>query len=584
MVWCKGLRTPSTVRRYIHGPWMVSVDPKVPQTVDQSTDRRSPPWMTTVVVIDVFTVSQYDEENILIGSPAGSASGSEAGSTSCFESAHASGSESSHASGSEYAHASRSNAKSASGSRQNEQAASSDEATSSKSVLAPRNKDPTLVAGTYSEAIVRELYASYAATLRGSISKRSKPIAQDPLMSTMVRDGEHVEWVATPQLGIKKATLNFVAKFFWLLVRNRVSPTKANNQLTWDRAVMVVALVAVLEIDFARMLLAETHERAFKTSTTYPFPCLIFQLCRDSGVPIWHCDRLIQPTGTLDIGLIRNEANVAAPRREPQVEIPHLGADLANTMGQAQGGDHIIPDHTNTVPASSSQASSRAPSSSRSTLPLGAIVVQLAKVQKLEAQMATLLHHIQPCMQKSIAESEARMERRMEGILDQKIQDTELASLWADVDAILATSTVEPQAALTALADDTVLEALFSGTAEEAPETTHTKGKRHHSSRTEEEKSQKKQRRQDKEARKASILDEELRQQRLNESVAGASSSTPVVEVPPVMRDIVSTTDGAVRVTKSTTEGAMMDDVGTTEGDPSMVPAGSGKPDPPICS
>jgi len=154
--------------------------------------------------------------------------------------------------------------------------------------------------------------------------------------------GECAEWVATPRLGIRKATLNFVAKFFWLLVRNRVSPTKADNQLTWDRAVMVATLVAGVEIDFARMLLAEIHERAFKTSTTYPFPCLIFQLCRDSGVPIWHCDRLIHPIGTLDIGLIRDEANVAAPRREPQVEVPLLGADLADTVGQAQGGDPRI--------------------------------------------------------------------------------------------------------------------------------------------------------------------------------------------------------------------------------------------------
>uniref|UniRef100_M1DKZ6 Integrase core domain containing protein n=1 Tax=Solanum tuberosum TaxID=4113 RepID=M1DKZ6_SOLTU len=168
------------------------------------------------------------------------------------------------------------------------------------------------VNGVRRSQIVREFYASYAATLRGSISKRSKPIAQDPLTSTM-----HAEWVAAPSLGIRKATLNFVAKFFWLLVRNRVSPTKADNQLTWDRAVMVAALVAGVEIDFARILLAEIHERVFKTSTTYPCPCLISQLCRDSGLPIWHCDRLIHPTGTLDIGLIRDEANVAAPRREP---------------------------------------------------------------------------------------------------------------------------------------------------------------------------------------------------------------------------------------------------------------------------
>ena len=49
-------------------------------------------------------------------------------------------------------------------------------------------------------------------------------------------------------------------------------------------------------------------------------------------------------------------------------------------------------------------------------------MVPKARVQKLEAQMATLLHHIQPWMQKSIAESEARMERRMEGMMEQKVQ------------------------------------------------------------------------------------------------------------------------------------------------------------------
>ncbi|KAG5610014.1 hypothetical protein H5410_021295 [Solanum commersonii] len=141
--------------------------------------------------------------------------------------------------------------------------------------------------GTYSEEIFWEFYASYAATLCGLISKQSKPISQDPLTSTMV------------------------------------SPTKADNQLTCDKAVIVAALVAGVDIDFARMLLAEIHERPFKTSTTYPFPY-----------------------------------------------------------------------HIDIVPASSSQDASRAPSSSRSTPPLGATVVPLARLHKLEAQMATLLHHI----------------------------------------------------------------------------------------------------------------------------------------------------------------------------------------------
>uniref|UniRef100_M1DPJ2 Integrase core domain containing protein n=1 Tax=Solanum tuberosum TaxID=4113 RepID=M1DPJ2_SOLTU len=238
-------------------------------------------------------------------------------------------------------------------------------------------------------------------------------------------------------------------------------------------------------------------------------------------MPIWHCDKLVHPTGALDIDLIRDKANVAAPRREPQIEVPPLGTDLADKVGQVQGGDPIIPDHSDTVPGSLSQVASMAPSSSRSTPQLGAIVVPLARVQKLEAQMATLLHHIQPWMQKSIVESKVRMERRMEGMMDRKVQavkkrldafelrvlersapatdlsalQADLASLRTDVDVILAAPSVETQAAPTTLADDTVLDALFSGTAEDGPAPIYAKGKRHRSHRTEKEKAHNRQRR-----------------------------------------------------------------------------------------
>uniref|UniRef100_M1DQ92 Integrase core domain containing protein n=1 Tax=Solanum tuberosum TaxID=4113 RepID=M1DQ92_SOLTU len=48
---------------------------------------------------------------------------------------------------------------------------------------------------------------------------------------------------------------------------------------------------------------------------------------------------------------------------------------------------------------------------------------------------------------------------------------TELASLWADVDAILAILAVEPQGAPSALGDDTILGALFNrDDVEEQPE------------------------------------------------------------------------------------------------------------------
>lgn len=50
-----------------------------------------------------------------------------------------------------------------------------------------------------------------------------------------------------------------MAKFFWLLVPYKLSPRMADYVLTWDRAVMVEALVEKLEIDFARIIIAEIH-------------------------------------------------------------------------------------------------------------------------------------------------------------------------------------------------------------------------------------------------------------------------------------------------------------------------------------
>ena len=98
--------------------------------------------------------------------------------------------------------------------------------------------------------------------------------------------------------------------------------------------------------------------------------------------------------------------------------------------------------------------------------------------------MATLLHHIQPWMQKSITESKARLERKMQQFTERKIAEVNqrldafelrllarpappvdvstlraaVNSLRADIDTILATrvsESVEP-------AKDTVLAALFS--------------------------------------------------------------------------------------------------------------------------
>ena len=94
----------------------------------------------------------------------------------------------------------------------------------------------------------------------------------------------------------------------------------------------MAAMLDVFEVDFAWLLQAVMHERAFKVTTTYPFPCMILALCRSAGVPIWHIDQLKTPQGIVDIGLIRDEANELAPHRGPRQELQPLADDLADTV------------------------------------------------------------------------------------------------------------------------------------------------------------------------------------------------------------------------------------------------------------
>ena len=49
-------------------------------------------------------------------------------------------------------------------------------------------------------------------------------------------------------------------------------------------------MIAMFEVDFVWLLQVVMHERDFKVTTTYPFPCMIFFLCRSAGVTIWHID------------------------------------------------------------------------------------------------------------------------------------------------------------------------------------------------------------------------------------------------------------------------------------------------------
>lgn len=68
---------------------------------------------------------------------------------------------------------------------------------------------------------------------------------------------------------------------------------------------------------------------------------------------IWHYDRHCRPAGTVDIGLIKDEANVAVPHRGSRIKVPPLSENLKDTVELAQRDDTIVPEHVDPNWASS---------------------------------------------------------------------------------------------------------------------------------------------------------------------------------------------------------------------------------------
>ena len=85
-------------------------------------------------------------------------------------------------------------------------------------------------------------------------------------------------------------------------------------------------------------------------------------------MPNWHIDQHKTPVETVDIGLIRDEANELDPRRGPRLEFPPLGDNLTDTVAQGRTATQDAYETTYTTLVESILGSSTAPSSSLSAL------------------------------------------------------------------------------------------------------------------------------------------------------------------------------------------------------------------------
>lgn len=63
---------------------------------------------------------------------------------------------------------------------------------------------------------------------------------------------------------------------------------QASNTLMSDCIVLVTSIIVGYDIDWARLIAGEIHERDLTRSISIPFPCLIYCLCIAVGMEILH--------------------------------------------------------------------------------------------------------------------------------------------------------------------------------------------------------------------------------------------------------------------------------------------------------
>ncbi|XP_069152820.1 uncharacterized protein [Solanum lycopersicum] len=200
-------------------------------------------------------------------------------------------------------------------------------------------------------------------------------------------------------------------------------------------------------------------------------------------------NQLKTPQGTVDVGLIRDEANELAQRRGPRPELPPLVDDLANTVAQARTATQAP---TDTTPVESIPGSSTAPSSSR-TAPLPFIERKIAEVnQRLDT-------------------FELRVLARPAPLVDVSTLQAAIDSLRADIDTILEARVPESEAPSVEPVEDIVLAALFT-TSEIPPASPRESTKRRRGQAEDEARVRKKEHREMEAARRASLAEEEAHQ------------------------------------------------------------------------
>lgn len=95
--------------------------------------------------------------------------------------------------------------------------------------------------------------------------------------------GDVTPWIEGKAV-IKKA-FKLKAKFWWLLIRDRMTPITSDNTLTKEGAILVAFLMVDYDINFPAILTHELHDITFDDLTNFPFPSIFQRQYDEAGMP-----------------------------------------------------------------------------------------------------------------------------------------------------------------------------------------------------------------------------------------------------------------------------------------------------------
>lgn len=83
---------------------------------------------------------------------------------------------------------------------------------------------------------------------------------------------------------IGNGSLKSLAKSWRMLVHQKLSPTFRDSKLSPDQAFLIAGIIEGYELDVAKIIVRDIHDRPVSTDTNMAFLWLLTWICLDMGV------------------------------------------------------------------------------------------------------------------------------------------------------------------------------------------------------------------------------------------------------------------------------------------------------------